>query len=522
MAGRGRNGGSYPRWIAAVLALAGCERSVTPPPPPVPLLPAPAPEASASDAPPAPVAPAPPACPFVVLDGSLAFRDDLRWVAVSGPSEGGNEVPTFYAVALQGGVPARALKRTFEGTPYQREWTPDGKTLVTVVNFHTGLAEITLWDTATWAPRATVSAYCTYEASVSRDGTWIGAIGCNGDHMVMDTRRGAKDERWMSGPNRSAADTDIVAGQSPDSKSWVVADNGGSVELFRVHPLRHVKDVVKGDGLPGVTSTAFAADGHTFATATSDGAVSVWDSGTGALRRVVQGPRGKPGEHPTAVAFGPDGALSTVEVDGVVHLWDAASGAVKGTLGSPLPPVDPNQYPSARAAFLDKERISLCTRAVGREHLTVFDRASGKAIVERDTCGATSPDGARLLFDAGGSVEVVEAASGTVARKVSRSGAAERMEWIGGGRFAAWMEGTSGDGGFRGHLVHVLRIADGAELWMALLDGPGGPHLVARGSGGAYAGDVACLPGPKPPAGPAPDTPPSPKPELVEAFFAGP
>jgi hypothetical protein len=64
-----------------------------------------------------------------------------------------------------------------------------------------------------------------------------------------------------------------------------------------------------------------------------------------------------------------------------------------------------------------------------------------------------------------------------------------------------------------GHLIRTLRVADGATLSMALLDGPGGPRLVAQGEGGAYAGPAAtCLPAKSP----------SEKPALVAEFFAGP
>jgi WD40 repeat protein len=210
--------------------------------------------------------------------------------------------------------------------------------------------------------------------------------------------------------------------------------------------------------------------------------------------------------------------LATAEADGTVRLWNAAGGAPAKTLGPPSVPVNPKDHDDIELSFLGQDRVRLCTGYDKKRHLTVYDRSSGRALFERDGCGAPSPDGERLVHKTVGHLEIVDARTGSVQRRIDWTpgvqGEGER--WAGGGRFVTWMEGTPrGDHAWSGHTLRALRVADGALLWMALLDGPDGSHLVAQGEGGVYAGPSAtCLPGP--PAG----RPPSLAPNLVAAFFA--
>jgi hypothetical protein len=464
----------------------------------------------------------PPGCGFVPLDGKVTLRDDLRWLAASYEPESGEDFPTYYAVELAGGAAAHVLKGTHQGSPVQLRWTPDGRTLVTLNSLHTGYGKLELWDTTQWTLRAEDLIYCADHADISGDGSWVGAVGCSGHHVVIDTRAGARAETWQRGGMRMHGDNDVDSAQSPDSKSWLVTDYDGEVELFTVHPLHLRRLVLKERADEGLAPPiAWSPDGRAFATSESDGAIRIWDGATGAPRRVVRKPLGKVGEHRAKIAWGPDGAdgvLATAEADDTIHLWDPAKGALTGTLGPPPGPVSPDDYGSISLSFLGKDRIRLCTGVDEKKHVTVYERSSGRALFHRDGCGAPSPDGERLLFKTAGHLEIVDARTGAVARRIAWTpgvqGEGER--WAGGGRFVTWTEGKPlGDHGWSGHLVRALRVADGALLWMALLDGPGGPRLVAQGEGGAYTGPSAtCLPGP--PTAKAP----SEKPALVAEFFA--
>src|SRR5262249_26032367 len=155
-----------------------------------------------------------------------------------------------------------------------------------------------------WTLRTAEPVYCSTNAEISADGSWLGAVGCTGAHLVLDTRLGAKGEAWNRSGMRSAADVPIGALQSPGSKSWLINDYDGQVELFDVHPLRLRKIVVKALSDDGMTGVAWSPDGRAFATAETNGAVRLWNA-DGTPRKTVQGPRGKRGEHRTWVSWGP-------------------------------------------------------------------------------------------------------------------------------------------------------------------------------------------------------------------------
>jgi RNA polymerase sigma factor (sigma-70 family) len=83
---------------------------------------------------------------------------------------------------------------------------------------------------------------------------------------------------------------------------------------------------------PGTTCAAFAPDGRTFATASADGVVRLWEVATWTVRAEYRGHR----DRVTALAFGPDGRLFTGGLDAVVLGWDARPprGPAKGTLAA--------------------------------------------------------------------------------------------------------------------------------------------------------------------------------------------
>jgi WD40 repeat protein len=80
----------------------------------------------------------------------------------------------------------------------------------------------------------------------------------------------------------------------------------------------------------GAANAGFAPDGRTFATASADGTIRLWEVATWKVRAEFRGHR----DRITAVAFGPDGRLFTGGLDTTVLGWDVRppQDAAKGTL----------------------------------------------------------------------------------------------------------------------------------------------------------------------------------------------
>ena len=85
-----------------------------------------------------------------------------------------------------------------------------------------------------------------------------------------------------------------------------------------------------------VYHATFSPDGKTFATASQDRTVRLWDVGERRTRRIVPGRSDDPVGHTDDinwVTFSPDGqALATASDDLTIKLWDSASGRLRSTL----------------------------------------------------------------------------------------------------------------------------------------------------------------------------------------------
>ncbi len=202
-------------------------------------------------------------------------------------------------------------------TPRRAALSPDGKTLAIGLDWEGSMlagrmrpghrdAPVRLWDVATGKAgrdfeESMNGANLPDEAGLGDSLEWGGLRRVNRKMMFADGRAFSPDGRfladWAENPfGRSRMDHVYV---------WDTATG------------RLVASLVAGPR-PGAANAAFAADGRTFATASADGTIRLWEVATWKVRAEFRGHR----DQVTALAFGPDGRLFTGGLDTVVLGWD--------------------------------------------------------------------------------------------------------------------------------------------------------------------------------------------------------
>jgi WD40 repeat protein len=171
---------------------------------------------------------------------------------------------------------------------------------------------------------------------------------------------------------------------------------------------------------PRLQAVAVSPGGETFATATDDRVVRVWDAETGAERSAWPGHAGQS----TALAYAPDGrTLASAGRDGELKLWDVATG---------------------------KERVAV----------EPFKQRLGDV--------AYAPDGRHLAVAVDdGTARVVDAQTGKVLRTFVHPASVRRVAFTPDGR---WLAVTFGDEG----QVRVYEV-DGGRQRSAFQAAGGGP-----------------------------------------------
>ena len=292
-------------------------------------------------------------------------------------------------------------------------WTADGGTLASVSDDGT----VRLWNMETRTARNTLDHPNVASAAFSPDGSMI-ATGGGYELRLWDATNGTLQNFHTSNRENDDYNATIKSvAYSADGKTLAVGTardqhriytNDGytrfsrnTVHLIDLDFLNATNNFYIVNRLTGYTSVnrltghtsdiislTYSADGSTFASASNDGSVRLWNATTATLRNELTG-------YNTAVysvAMSPDSKdIATGNWDGTVHLLDVATGTLKNrltghTLGISSVAFSPDGKTLASGSWDSTARI---WSAAG-SHQHTIDRSSGVTSV------AYSADGASL------------------------------------------------------------------------------------------------------------------------------
>jgi WD40 repeat protein len=261
---------------------------------------------------------------------SLALSPDGRYLAWPIEDESVKYKPPHYPWPVTGNriclydiTTGRFVERFpgFEGYAHELMFTRDGKTLVSQ-----GGGVVRLWDVATGKETRSFVAYSNNKSVLSPD-----------ERILAVTDSGCAIRLWDMASGKALHDllghalppVEALA-FSPDSR-FLVTGSQPLPDYYQIalqKPVNQVFvwDVASGkrvtplpEGLPtGATAAAFAPDGRTFATASPDGTIRLWEVATWSVRAEFRGHR----DRVTALAFTPDGRLLSGGLDTTVLAWD--------------------------------------------------------------------------------------------------------------------------------------------------------------------------------------------------------
>ena len=224
-----------------------------------------------------------------------------------------------------------ALLRTLDGHANEVlsvAFAPDGQTLASG-----GYKTVKLWDARSGALVRTLEGHTSWVNSVAfaphgnmlASGSWDSTI------KLWDAHSGEL-LRTLEGHTEDVTSVAFA----PDGNTLASGSDGNTIKLWDARSGETLRTLESHTSL--VDSVAFAPDGSTLASGSSDNAIKLWDARSGELQLSIdaRGPGYERKGHASdvdSVAFAPDGnTLVSGSSDNTIKLWDARSGEVLRTL----------------------------------------------------------------------------------------------------------------------------------------------------------------------------------------------
>jgi WD40 repeat protein/serine/threonine protein kinase len=240
---------------------------------------------------------------------SLAFSHDGKTVALAR----GRTLKLFDVASLR-------ERASHEGATvfWNVAFSPDDRTLASA---QVRVAEVTLWDPATFEERATLTPHPRgwgRAVAFSPDGKLLATGSQFGVLTLWDAATGA--ELAPLQPSDRGMNWIFCVAFSPDNKLLASGERPGTVKLWDMASGK-VRLTLKGH-TEAVLALAFTSDGRTLATGGDDRTVKLWDVATGQERMTLKGFN----DAVRSLAFSPDGnLLAAGSWDGTVRVWQAAT-----------------------------------------------------------------------------------------------------------------------------------------------------------------------------------------------------